>query len=60
MIAQFSPIIVEDAYYFPFAVICLWGILFTFLFLPETKGMTEKQIQNDLNEKVKNYKACNM
>jgi len=48
LIAQFSGPIVDSVYFYPFATVCLVGILFTIRFIPETNGKTAAEIQKAL------------
>ena len=48
LIAQFSADVVVYAQYFPFAIVCALGALFTLKIIPETKGKTEAEIQDAL------------
>jgi len=48
LIAQFSGPIVDSVYFYPFASVCLVGILFTLKFIPETNGKTAAEIQKAL------------
>jgi len=47
-IAQFATVIVERFQYYPFAVVCFVGVVAVKKFVPETKGKTEMQIQEEL------------
>ena len=47
-IAQFANDIVNKAQFFPFAIVCIFGMLFIKFVVPETKGKTEMQIQQEL------------
>ena len=50
-IAQFSIALVETAYYFPFVAFLVISIVIIYLYVPETKGKTKKQIQQELQKK---------
>ena len=47
-IAQFATVIVERFQYYPFAAVCFIGLLMVKKCVPETKGKTEAQIQQEL------------
>jgi len=47
-IAQFASVIVERFQYYPFAMVCFIGLIMVKKFVPETKGKTEMQIQQEL------------
>eukprot|EP00485_Elphidium_margaritaceum_P009936 CAMPEP_0202687900 /NCGR_PEP_ID=MMETSP1385-20130828/3462_1 /ASSEMBLY_ACC=CAM_ASM_000861 /TAXON_ID=933848 /ORGANISM="Elphidium margaritaceum" /LENGTH=866 /DNA_ID=CAMNT_0049342753 /DNA_START=25 /DNA_END=2625 /DNA_ORIENTATION=- len=49
IIAQFSGPIVNLALFYPFAVVCALGVVFTVKFIPETNGKTAQQIQKALS-----------
>ena len=54
-ISFLGPIIAEsNARYVPFVAVLLFGIIFTKLYVPETKGKSEIQIQKEMN----NIKLC--
>lgn len=59
-VAQYANAIVSYAYYFPFAGVCLVGIIFTKLAIVETKGKAESEIQNALLDKVSRSKKTAM
>ncbi len=48
LIAQFSGPIIKIAYFYPFAIVCLLGGLFTIKYIPETNGKTAAEIQKEL------------
>mmetsp|Transcript_54638 Transcript_54638/g.67047 ORF Transcript_54638/g.67047 Transcript_54638/m.67047 type:complete len:534 (-) Transcript_54638:144-1745(-) len=52
-IAQASTIVIKHVYYFPFIGVVILGLIFTKLYVPETKGKNEKQIQTELAESMK-------
>ncbi|PSN32736.1 Facilitated trehalose transporter Tret1 [Blattella germanica] len=53
VVTKFFPVMMNDmgseATYLTFFVICLVGTLFVIVFVPETKGKSREQIQNELN-----------
>ena len=51
-IAQYANLVVLEVYYFPFAVFCAFGVLFTCLCVVETKGKNENEIQTALQRKL--------
>ena len=48
LIAQFSGQIISTVYFYPFAVICFLGVVFTVRIIPETNGKTAAEIQKEL------------
>ena len=51
-VAQYATYVVQTLYYIPFAGICLFGIIFTYFCIVETKGKKENDIQADILGKV--------
>ena len=49
LIAQFTAPVVKYLYFYPFAIVCGLGMLFTMKLIPETNGKTAAEIQKELS-----------